>query len=271
MTESDKTGLEISLPLEWALKKVFGATLSHIGDDFSQLYAKGRDKLITAATRKIKDNDGKVPNLRVTRDVLWNGAFSDEDICAEYFGGILASSRTEDGKDDSSIQFVDVIKSLSAQQLRLHYLIYQALNQLMIRQQRKINVAQGTEINRMSLWMDTRELVEGHEIDVNMHSNALWRHGLIHEYKTDMVTSVDKVLSYTMVRPTSFGAMLYAAAHNKWSRWLEYSTFNFGVFKDIALLKVYTPDLSTLQQLTGFPPPKIVDSSAGSPGPAPTG
>ena len=51
-------------------------------------------------------DDGKQANLGVSRDVLWNGAFSTESICAEYFGGILASSRSEDGKDDSAIPFV---------------------------------------------------------------------------------------------------------------------------------------------------------------------
>jgi len=49
--------------------------------------------------------DGKAANLRVTRDVIWNGAVTDDEVCAEYFGGILAASRTEDGKDDSAIQF----------------------------------------------------------------------------------------------------------------------------------------------------------------------
>lgn len=271
MTDSDKKELEISIPGEWVVKKVFGPTLSELGDDLKRLYAKGRDKLIAVATRKVENyDDGKIPNLRVTRDVLWNGAFSDEDICAEYFGGILASSRTADGKDDSSIQFVDVIKSLSAQQLRLHYLVYQALNQLMIRQQRNINVAQGTEINKVPLWMGTRELIETHEIDPNVDSNALWRHGLLHEYKLDTVTSGEKQLPFTMMRPTSFGAMLYAAGHNKLDRWLQFPTLNFGAFEGIAPLSVYAADLASLQQLAGLPPPNVADSSAGSPGPAPT-
>lgn len=272
MTDSDKMDLEISIPGEWALKKVLGPTLSELGDDFKRLYAKGRDKMIAAASRKIEDvDDGKISNLRVAHNVLLNGAFSVEDICAEYFGGILASSRTADGKDDTSIQFVDVIKSLSAQQLRLHYLIYQALNQLMRDQQRNINVAEGTEINGVSLWMGTLELIEGHEIDANIDSNALWRNGLLHEYKLNAVTSGDKDLLYTMVKPTSFGVMLYAAGHNKLDRWLEFPRFNFGTFEGIAPLKSCAGDLASLQLLAGIPPPKGIDPGAGSPAPAPTG
>ena len=55
--------------------------------------------------------------------MIWNGAVTDDEVCAEYFGGILAASRTEDGKDDSAIQFVDCIKAMSAKQLHLHYAI----------------------------------------------------------------------------------------------------------------------------------------------------
>ena len=113
MTDPGKQEFEISIPGEWAIKKAFGPLLSELGEDLQRLYVVGRDRLLAAATRKIENiDDGRVPNLRVARDVLWNGAVSDDEVCAEYFGGILASSRTDDGKDDSCIQFVDVIKSL---------------------------------------------------------------------------------------------------------------------------------------------------------------
>lgn len=159
MTDLAEKGVGIALPGEWAVKKLLGPVLSEIGDDIKRLYAAGRDRILTTAINKIDDiDDGKTPNLRVTRDVLWNGAFSEDKVCAEYFGGILASSRTDDGKDDSSIQFVDVIKSLSAKQLRLHYVAYYALNKLLIQKERDINVGQGTEIQSVEIWMESLEL-----------------------------------------------------------------------------------------------------------------
>ena len=267
MTDSDTQQLEVALPGEWVLKKVFGPTLSQLGNDLGGLYAKGRDKIIAAAIRKIEDEDQKAPNLRVARDVLWNGAFSDDDICAEYFGGILASSRTIDGKDESSIQFVSVIKSLPPQQLRFHYLIYRALNEMLRRDHRSINVAQGTEINNSPIWMATRELMEAHAIEANSDSNALWRHGLLHQYKVDRVSSGSQVLFYTMVRPTSFGVMLYAAAHNKWHLWTEFPSIDLGAFEGIAPLSVYASNLTSLQNLAGLPPETGVDPGAGSPTP----
>jgi hypothetical protein len=68
----------------------------------------------------------------VARDVLWNGALTNDEVCAEYFGGILASSRSEDGSDDGVIYYVDVIKSLSSKQLKLHYVIYNSFNKLWV-------------------------------------------------------------------------------------------------------------------------------------------
>lgn len=252
MTESAETGIELALPGEWAVKKLLGPVLSEIGDDLQRLYAAGRDIILAAAINKIDDiDDGKAPNLRVTRDVLWNGAFSEDKVCAEYFGGVLASSRTADGKDDSAIQFVNVIKSLSAKQLRLHYVAYYALNQLLVQEDRQINVGQGTAIQAVKIWMASLELVSVHNVNIDTDPNALWRHGLLHQYKTDSADLGGKRLSYTMVKPTTFGVMLYAAAHNKMNQWREFSNIDLGSFEGTIPPSAYAPDLPSLKSTAG--------------------
>jgi hypothetical protein len=111
-------------------KQLLGKTFDVVSEDIAKLYKIGRDKIIEKATSKIEDlTDGRTANLRVSRDVFWNGSFSDEAICAEYFGGILAGCRSMDGKDDTGVYYVDLIKSLSSKQLKLHYLIYFSFNQ----------------------------------------------------------------------------------------------------------------------------------------------
>src|SRR5437870_5762225 len=96
------------IPFEWAVKKVLGPVLQEFGDDIKKLYAKGRDSILNAAYKKITNpDDGKRANLRVAHDVFSNGVFTDDEVCAEYFGGILATSRSDEGKDDAAIQFVD--------------------------------------------------------------------------------------------------------------------------------------------------------------------
>ena len=123
----------MEFPGEWALKRLLGPTFDLIGQDLSRLYAKGRDRIVRAAKRKTPDlDDGKAANLRVARDVLWNGAFADDEVCAEYFGGLLAGSRSEDGKDDRGLPFVDIVRSLSSSQLRLHYVLCHALSNVLV-------------------------------------------------------------------------------------------------------------------------------------------
>ena len=248
MSESEKKEIEISLPGEWAVKKLLGPVFSELGEDFRGLYALGRDKIIQVACRKTENiEDGKIPNLRVTRDVFWNGAFTDDEVCADYFGGILASARTDDGKDDSCIQFVDVIKALSAKQLRLHYVIYHALNQIMQKQNKAVNIAQGSEIQQVSVWLDSIELVHVHGINIDTDFNILWRQGLIYEYKFDQKIIDTMPLSYSLIKPTTFGVMLYAAAHNKIAHWRTFPKIDFGGFEDVSPPMTYATNFEELK------------------------
>ena len=248
MSEAEKKEMEIAVPGEWAVKKLLGPVFSELGEDFRRLYALGRDKIIQVACRKtVNIEDGKIPNLRVTRDVFWNGAFTDNEVCAEYFGGILASSRTDDGKDDSCIQFVDVIKSLSAKQLGLHYVVYHALNLTMQKQNKAIDVAQGSEIQQVSIWMDSTELIYTHGLDIDTDFNILWRQGLIYEYKVNEKIVDTITLSYSMVKPTTFGVLLYAAAHNKMDHWRTFSEIDFGGFEDVPPPKIYATNFEELR------------------------
>src|SRR5690606_25692597 len=164
----------------------FGPVLGELGEDMKKLYALGRDKILIAGFKKIKNkDDGKCANLRVTRDVFWNGSFTDDSICAEYFGGILASSRSKDGKDDSGVFFVDLIKSLSSNRLKAHYLIYTALNQLLISNSEKANLnpGQSNEVNKETVYLslvEINEILENADLGRELH--ALHSKGLIYSF-----------------------------------------------------------------------------------------
>lgn len=83
----DEKNMKLSVPGEWAIEKVLSPVLGEIGKDIKDIYAISKDgaiKIVSKAYKKIIDkNDGKKVNLRVARDVFWNGSFSDESICAE--------------------------------------------------------------------------------------------------------------------------------------------------------------------------------------------
>ncbi len=251
MSEEEKK-IALALPGEWALQKVFGPALTEIGEDLKKVYAKGRDKLISAAYRKVRNpDDGKQANLRVTRDVLWNGAFTEDEVCAEYFGGVLASSRSEDGKDDGSIQFVDAIKSLSAKQLRLHYVIYNSLNKLLVAAGNPVNVGSSEEIHLKQVWFSSVELLHL-KLRLETDLNILHRHGLLSQYRTDThKVSEKQILPYTSVHPNTFGILLYGAVHNRLDDWRTFDRQDFGNFPEIAVPTFYVPTLQELLKKVG--------------------
>ncbi len=250
--ESENQGKSISLPGEWALKKAFGPVLEELGDDLRQLYAVGRDKIIIAGYKKIRNTaDGKTANLRVTRDVFWNGAFTDDEVCAEYFGGVFASSRSNDGKDDSAIQFVDTIKSMSSKQLRLHYFIYYCLNKNFFKKRESVNVAQGSDIQSRNIFLAHGEL-DNLGIKIDTDFNVLFRLGLIHEYKLDRHAVGQRILHYASARPTTYGVLLYAAAHNRLEDWRSFDQQEFGEFDYLNPPKFFASTLNGLAKQAGM-------------------
>ena len=251
--DENKTQIELRAPGEWALERAFGPVLSELGEDLKRVYAAGRERILTAGYQKIEDpNDGKQANLRVARDVLWNGAFSESEICAEYFGGIMAASRSEDGRDDSAIQFVDVTKSLSSSQLRLHYVIYNRLNKLLASSGTRTNVALKSELDLRKMWFASMELVSRLGLTIETDLNILYRHGLVSEYQTNNHTVGDKMLPHAMVTPTTFGILLYACAHNRYDEWREFNTVDFDDFDDIELPEYYSESLQALTEAVGL-------------------
>jgi len=257
MSDSDEKKLSISLPGEWALKQAFGPVLSELGEDMKKLYAIGRDKIILAGFKKITDKaDGKSANLRVTRDVFWNGSFTDEAICAEYFGGILASSRSVDGKDDTGVYYVDLIKSLSSNQLKLHYLIYLSFNKHLASDPSKsqLNPGQASELHSEAIFLSTNELLQiiGDE-DIGRDLHAIHAKGLIGDFQNKgHKLKDDRQVHYLEVSPTSLGIQLYAVAHNKLQEWRNFATIDFGDFDSINTPKFRGKNIEDLLTSAGI-------------------
>ena len=235
MAEEEKK-VAIALPGEWALQKAFGPVLTEIGEDLKRLYAAGRDRILTIAVKKIANlDDGRRANLRVTRDVLWNGAFTDDEVCAEYFGGLLAASRSIDGKDDGAIPFVDVIKSLSAKQLHLHYATYNCLNKLLLQHKGGVNIGLGSELRQIKVWFASSELAEKLGLGIETDFTVLHRQGLVGDWRTEYVSLAHDGLYCSSVCPTTFGVLLYAAANNQLAAWESFDSQSLGDFENVLL------------------------------------
>lgn len=241
----------------WFGNKLLGPTCELIGNDLGQLYQKGRDRIANNAIKKTKNiDDGWEANLRVTRDVFWNGSFTDEAICAEYFGGILASSRSEDGKDDTGVFFVDIIKSLSSGQLKMHYIIYRTLNKefLSNEQKKTLNPGQESELSNEELFFPLKGILEqfGKE-DVGAILHGLHAKNLIDDFQTENYDFGDGTnMGYLKVCPKSLGVQLFSIANNMFSEWRKFSTVDFGDFEDIVLPTFYAQSVDILLERAGL-------------------
>jgi hypothetical protein len=239
-----------------ALAKLLGKTSEVMSQDLANIYQVGRDKIVQAAIRKIKNSDdGAVANLRVARDVFLNGSYSDESICAEYFGGILAASRSGDGKDDMGVFYIDIIKSLSSGQLKTHYIIYRTLNKMFLSDETKksLNPGQESELQGVKL---TFSLVEiqgqfGNE-DLGAILYGLNAKGLVKYFQTgNHKLDSNLYIPHLTVTPTPLGIQLFAIANNMFADWSRFSITDFGDFPDVSLPEFYADTVDKMLENVG--------------------
>ena len=87
-----------------------------------------------------------------------------------------------------------------------------------------------------------------YKLNIDTDLPVLYRQGLLREYKTSSTVIENGYLKYMMARPTTFGILLYAAAHNKKINWRAYSHLDFSDFEDIPPPMVYATSLEALKK-----------------------
>lgn len=112
--------------------KMLGPTSEYIGNqikEWTEKKVKNTSKIFQNAEKKLGDKineEGKVPP-KVLKGILEDGAWCEEELQVEYFGGVLASSRSGISRDDRGAYFTSLISRLTTYQLRTHFLFYQSL------------------------------------------------------------------------------------------------------------------------------------------------
>ena len=129
-----------------AYKRLLGPSLDLMGDGIKRGLVNRRSNIHRVAERAdAKTNThgpGAVPP-RVAADVFDKAQWADDEFVAEYLSGVLASSRSEDGRDDRGIVWTSLVGRLSSDSLRLHYAIYFALRAKVL----------GKDVEVMSQWI----------------------------------------------------------------------------------------------------------------------
>lgn len=117
------------------IEKLLGPTADYIGTGLKDWAARSLRNLRSIFDRasellgdKLETPGGISP--RVLKEVLAEGAFCEDGLWADYFGGVLASSRSENGRDDRGARFAALIANLSTYQLRLHFVIYKLIKEV---------------------------------------------------------------------------------------------------------------------------------------------
>lgn len=117
------------------VENILGPTADYIGEglqNWTQQRVENVGRIFRKAQSKLGervDKSGSVPP-KVLKGILDEGAFSDDELAAEYFGGVLASSRTEVGRDDRGVTFTALLSRLSTYQIRTHFFFYTVLKEI---------------------------------------------------------------------------------------------------------------------------------------------
>lgn len=175
--------------------KMLGPTADYLGEgmrDFTkkrietmkEIFANALNKLGT----KLDEEAGSV-SPKVLKGIINEGSYSDDFLSVDYFGGVLASSRTGISRDDRGAYFNALIGRLSAYQLRLHYIIYHTVKELYNGDD--ANVAIDQERNKLKIFIPIDTYINAMDfVDVEMNeiSNII-NHSIFGLVKEDLIDS----------------------------------------------------------------------------------
>lgn len=87
------------------------------------------ERVATNAAKKTATEEPGAVAPRVAMRVFEDASSSDQTVVSEYLGGVLASSKTEDGTDDAGVPWSSLVGRLASRHLRLHYVLYEVTRQ----------------------------------------------------------------------------------------------------------------------------------------------
>ena len=115
--------------------KLLGPTAEYLGEglrNLTQRRIESIGKMFSNASKKLGSQieaPGQVPP-RILKAVMNDASYCEDPLVLEYFGGVLASSRTEDGRDDRGARLMKIVDNLSTYQIRTHFLLYSTIASL---------------------------------------------------------------------------------------------------------------------------------------------
>ncbi len=138
------------------LEKLLGPTADYLGGEIRNYTEKGFANLrrifqhAAHTLGKRLDEPGQVPP-KVLKGVLDEGYFCEDQLSGQYFGGVLASSRSGVSRDVRGSSFIALIRRLSAYQIRSHFIFYTLFKALC--GGRSVNLGISTERDKFKIFV----------------------------------------------------------------------------------------------------------------------
>jgi hypothetical protein len=111
------------------VEKVLGPTAEYLGNgmrDWTDRRVTNVARIFENANKKLGDKGDQEGSVhpKVLREILNNGSVTEDELAAEYFGGVLASSKTGVSRDDRGAMYCALTGRLTTYQIRAHYYFY---------------------------------------------------------------------------------------------------------------------------------------------------
>lgn len=217
------------------IEKILGPTSEYVGEQIKEWTKKrieNTSAIFKNAQKKLGDNinnTGTVPP-KILKGIFEDGAWCEDELQIEYFGGVLASSRSEVSRDDRGVYYLNLISKLTTYQLRTHYIIYNLVKE--IYNGKTINVNDANEWVELEIFIPYHVYLESmvfEEVELNEWNNllshslfGLLKDELISDFKwgpvkylNDLGYNIDN--SGIIIRPSKLGMdlLLWACGYGK--------------------------------------------------------
>ena len=113
-------------------RRVLGPSLDELGDSLRRLTARRLQNVGRVVKKANALTEGQPdeasPNLRAAFSIFREAMVAEDEVVADYLGGVLASARVDGG--DDAVAWTALIARMSSRELRTHYKLYAAVRQV---------------------------------------------------------------------------------------------------------------------------------------------
>ena len=170
--------------------KLLGPTADYLGGESKNMVKKGVENLKRIFSHSAEvlgskiDQPGAV-SPRVLKHIINEGTFCEDRLSAEYFGGVLASSRTNHSRDDRGLSFVSLISSMSTYQIRSHYIFYTVIRNIF--KGKNIEVGVSSSRRSMATFIPMKVYTESMDYLGGEDNNTILGHCLFGLYRLGLI------------------------------------------------------------------------------------